>query len=544
MAGAGRTSPPSPGPGLGLSLAPEPCQSRPVTHPHPQRPALIIPQEVEASVGSSCHPEQSRAAPLQWRARGQAGCRTSPEGPGFQPRSRPEVRSIQPSPSVGRLKNKEQLPCLHTPGNWVLTASQAARPIPWAALATDGPSPAPQAHGPSPTHLYTWRPGAGRRGPGGSRTPPTLPCRLPPPARARAGPRGRRTARMSPLPSQAVPAAAPRARPGPRRPGTPGRGAPPRQHTQLVGGRQTSVTALWWPAPRDPLWPDPLAGPQSPLEPSPHVCTLALGHQGPEREPAGLPPTTPHLGRLTWPELLHQHQAPSRSVEHENGHTAGGGTQLSTEAAPSPHPLGAQPTSSPPQPRKVVSLAQVGRLRPRTGHSLPGSHSQARTQASCIPAGRTGAGGWEGHAGQLGRPGVAAAEDVWLTGHVAPAGRLPPATLLKPRCHPAHTSGPRGKGAWAASLRPKRWSRWPSWDPARAPGLGWPLSETTGKVGTSDTQRRLGLCAPGPGVPADITLGLPRRPASLGPHLSWVFMKSHDFWVYHSARGRAVVREG
>ena len=130
------------------------CQSRPVTHPHPQRSALnptgsrgICQQQLPPRAGAE-------PAPPRWRARGQARCRTSPEGPGFQPRSRPEVRSVQPSPSVGRLKNKEQSPCLHSPGNRVLTASQAARPIPWAALAADGPSPAPQAHGPSPTHLY------------------------------------------------------------------------------------------------------------------------------------------------------------------------------------------------------------------------------------------------------------------------------------------------------------------------------------------------------------------------------------------------------
>lgn len=268
MVGAGRTSPPNPGPGLGLSLAPEPLSEQTCDSPHPQRPAL----NPTGSRGICQHqlPPGARAwpAPPRWRARGQAGCRTSPEGPGFRPRSRPEVRSVQPSP-------RQLVP---SPGlRWQQTAlPQPRRPT--------GPAPL----------TCTWRPGAGRRGPGGSRTPPTLPCRPPPPARARAGPRGRRTARMSPLPSQAVPAAAPGACPGPRRPGTPGRGAPPRQRTQLVGGRQTAVTALWWPAPRDPLWPDPLAGPQFPLEPSPHVCTLTLGHQGPEREPAGLPsPHTP-----------------------------------------------------------------------------------------------------------------------------------------------------------------------------------------------------------------------------------------------------------
>lgn len=127
---------------------------------------------------------------------------------------------------------------------------------------------------------------------------------------------------------------------------------------------------LWRPAPHDPLWPDLLAKAVSPRAPS-QVYMLTPGPQGTEREPAGLPDPN-----LTWPELLHQHQAPPGRVEHEDGHAGGRGDRAQHRSVPSPR--------RPPQPWRVGSLAQMGRLRPRLGQNSPGSHCQLRTQASCM----------------------------------------------------------------------------------------------------------------------------------------------------------------
>ena len=53
---------------------------------------------------------------------------------------------------------------------------------------------------------------------------------------------------------------------------------------------------------------------------------LTPGPQGAGREPAGLPDPS-----LTWPELLHQHQAPPGRVEHEDGHAGGVGEPSSAQ---------------------------------------------------------------------------------------------------------------------------------------------------------------------------------------------------------------------
>uniref|UniRef100_A0A480IXK6 Uridine diphosphate glucose pyrophosphatase isoform X1 n=1 Tax=Sus scrofa TaxID=9823 RepID=A0A480IXK6_PIG len=181
----------------------------------------LIPQEVEASVSSSCHPSRPHTA------RGCGGRGATEQGPGALGSGLDQELKGCPANLPKQLQAAEQGFAL--PGTPLGTGRSLppGQPGPAPALTT-GP------HGPAPL-TCTRRPGAGRRGPGGSRTPPRLPCRQLPPARARADPRGRRTARRSPRPSRAALPAAPGACPGRRRPGSRGRGAPPRQHTQLAG---------------------------------------------------------------------------------------------------------------------------------------------------------------------------------------------------------------------------------------------------------------------------------------------------------------------
>lgn len=90
--------PPTPAQGLAFPSPLSRCQSRPVTHPHPQRPALN-PTGSRGICRQQLPPGAEPGGPAAVEGTGQAGCRTSPEGPGFQPRSRPEVRSVQPSPA-------------------------------------------------------------------------------------------------------------------------------------------------------------------------------------------------------------------------------------------------------------------------------------------------------------------------------------------------------------------------------------------------------------------------------------------------------------
>lgn len=93
-------------PGHSFSLIPEPpSENRAVTHPHPQHPVLIL-QEVEAPVSSSCCP----ACPTRLGPRaGGMGLRRSrePQEPRFRPGLGSEAHSVQPSPNP-MLKNKEK----------------------------------------------------------------------------------------------------------------------------------------------------------------------------------------------------------------------------------------------------------------------------------------------------------------------------------------------------------------------------------------------------------------------------------------------------
>lgn len=170
----------NPGPGLGPALTPEPQSEPSVTHPHPQPP-------VPNPTGSRGICEQQ--LPLEPATRGggggggRGGCGGAAGGcsGGWGPQAPANLpptlscRTRRTHPAYTALGRKRSPP----PSGLSQPASRAVRL---------------QAALPAPL-TCTRSPGAGQRVPGGSHTPPRPPCRPPPPARARAGPGGRHTAR-------------------------------------------------------------------------------------------------------------------------------------------------------------------------------------------------------------------------------------------------------------------------------------------------------------------------------------------------------------
>lgn len=177
----------NPDPGLGPPLTPELLSEPSVLTPTPS-PRCLIPQEAGASVSSSCHWSRPRGGEGcggcgraagncsgGWGPRGSRGGTVGPGASGSgQASGNPE------------LQNTAISPCSHSPGKHSTPPSGPSQPAS-RAVRLPATLPAPLT--------CTRSPGAGQRVPGGSRTPPRPPCRPPPPARARAGPRGRHTAR-------------------------------------------------------------------------------------------------------------------------------------------------------------------------------------------------------------------------------------------------------------------------------------------------------------------------------------------------------------
>lgn len=173
----------------------------------------------------------------------------------------------------------------------------------------------------------------------------------------------------------------------------------------------------------------PLTRPQFPSELPQH---LHSDHRttGARTQPARCPSALARHGGLTWPELLHQHQAPPRRVEEEDGHTGQGGRGSAQEPHPPPLPVPGPGSGWPGPPPPPKQPGKAGWAPSSDGESeAQAGRALARVTVRLGSRWQDGAAGWGSRMGKT----------YWEVG-----GQVTDVT-----CDPC----------WPAAHRPHPWSR-------------------------------------------------------------------------------------